>query len=104
MMPLCEFMTGRGLMKLCEMCQAAPNRFYSQLNKEFISRFNGIRLPIGIFIQFLSEIDQFTDSSSISPTQNTKKYVTQLKSVLTSEPSTSQIPVIAESNSNESSS
>ncbi|CAF3940463.1 unnamed protein product, partial [Rotaria magnacalcarata] len=40
----------------------------------------------------------------ISPTQNTKKYVTQLKSVLTSEPSTSQIPVIAESNSNESSS
>ncbi|CAF2017157.1 unnamed protein product [Rotaria magnacalcarata] len=104
MMPLCEFMTGRGLMKLCEMCQAAPNRFYSQLNKEFISRFNGIRLPIGIFIQFLSEIDRFTDSSSISPTQNTKKYVTQLKSVLTSEPSTSQIPVIAESNSNESSS
>ncbi|CAM4877483.1 unnamed protein product [Rotaria socialis] len=104
MMPLCEFMTGHGLMKLCEMCQTAPNRFYSQLNKEFISRFNGIHLPIGIFTQFLSEIDQFTDSSSISPTQNTEKYVTPLKSVLTSELSASPIPVIVESSSNESSS
>jgi hypothetical protein len=64
MMPLCELMTGLGLIKLFRICQTKPNRFYRQLNEELTSRFNGLYLPIGIFTQFLSEIDRLISSSS----------------------------------------
>lgn len=65
MMPICELMTGLGLMKLFRICQTKPSRFYSQLNEELMSRFNGLHLPIGIFTQFLSEIDHLINSSAI---------------------------------------
>jgi len=64
MMPLCELMTGLGLIKLFRICQTKPNRFYRQLNEELASRYNGLYLPIGIFTQFLSEIDRLISSSS----------------------------------------
>ena len=64
MMPICELMTGHGLVKLFRMCQTKPTRFYSQLNDELVSRFNGLHLPIGIYTQFLSEMDRLVDASS----------------------------------------
>jgi hypothetical protein len=66
MMPLCEVMTGSGLIKLFQMCQTKPNRFYVQLNEELVSRFDGLHLPIGIYTQFISEMDQLVNSSSSS--------------------------------------
>lgn len=65
MMPVCELMTGIGLIKLFRICQIKPNKFYKQLNDELTSRFNGLYLPIGIFTQFLSEMDRLISSSSI---------------------------------------
>jgi hypothetical protein len=66
MMPLCEVMTGHGLIKLFRMCQTKPSRFYGQLNDELRARFDGLHLPIGIFTEFLSEIDRLINSSSSS--------------------------------------
>ncbi|CAF0925458.1 unnamed protein product [Adineta steineri] len=65
MMPLCEFMTGYGLIKLFRICQTKPNQFYCQLNEELNARFGGLRLPLGVFTEFLSEIDRLIDSASI---------------------------------------
>jgi len=65
MMPICELMTGHGLIKLFRICQTKPSRLYSQLNDELTSRFTGLHLPIGIFTQFLSEMDRLIDSSSV---------------------------------------
>ncbi|CAF2529791.1 unnamed protein product [Rotaria sp. Silwood2] len=100
MMPLCEFMTGHGLLKLFQMCLTSPSRFYIQLNEELTSRFNGLRLPIGIFTQFLSEIDQLTSSSSISNIEAIEQDALQSTSVLPS--SSSPPPVIVKSSLNKS--
>jgi hypothetical protein len=83
MMPVCELMTGPGLIKLFRICQTKPSRFYKQLNEEIISRFNGLHLPIGIFAQFLSEMDRLINSSSI---EDIEKDALQSKSVSPSSP------------------
>jgi hypothetical protein len=83
MMPLCELMTGLGLIKLFRICQTKPSQFYRQLNEELSSRFNGLHLPIGIFTQFLSEIDRVMNSSSI---QAIEQDALQSKSVSPSSP------------------
>jgi len=72
MMPLCESMTGCGLTKLFRICQEKPNEFYNQLNDELRSRFNGLNLPLGIFTQFLGEMDQLM-SSFTPPKQNIER-------------------------------
>jgi len=84
MMPLCELMTGLGLIKLFRICQTKPNRFYLQLNEELTSRFNGLYLPIGIFTQFLSEIDRLISSSSSA--HDIEQDTIQSKSVPSSSP------------------
>ena len=65
MMPICELLTGGGLEKLFRMCQSKPNRFYTQLTEELATRFNGLHLPIGIFTEFLSEVDRLIESSAV---------------------------------------
>ncbi|CAF1412820.1 unnamed protein product [Adineta ricciae] len=65
MMPICELLNGNGLIKLFRICQTKPSRLYSQLNEELMFRFDGLHLPIGIFTQFLSEIDQLINSSTV---------------------------------------
>ncbi len=70
MMPLCESMNGYSLEKFFHMCQKRPTKFYSQLNDELHSRFNNL-LPIGIFTQFLTEIEQiFQSTIDIQPNIN----------------------------------
>lgn len=62
MMPLCESMTGRALIHFFRMCQAKPNRLHSKLNEELRSRFKGLTLPMGVYTQFLIEIDTLLES------------------------------------------
>jgi len=62
MMPLCETMTGQALIRFYRICQTKPSRVYSQLNNELSSRFRGVNLPIGVYTQFLIEIDNLIDS------------------------------------------
>lgn len=64
LMPICELMNGSGLMKLFRLSQKKPNRFYGQLNEELNKRFDGLNLPMGIFTQFLSEMDRFLQSTA----------------------------------------
>ena len=64
LMPICELMNGSGLIKLFRLSQAKPNRFYGQLNEELNKRFDGLNLPIGIFTQFLSEMDHLLQSKA----------------------------------------
>jgi hypothetical protein len=71
MMPLCESMTGQNLIELFQLCQIKPIRLYKQLNERLHSRFKGLILPIGIYTQFLSEIDHLLDSlSETSPSSS----------------------------------
>ncbi len=62
MMPLCETMTGQALIRFYRICQTKPSRVYSQLNNELSSRFRGVNLPMGVYTQFLIEIDNLIDS------------------------------------------
>jgi hypothetical protein len=57
MMPLCESMSGKALTRLFRMCQAKPSRLYGQLNEELRIRFKGLTLPMGVYTQFLIEMD-----------------------------------------------
>jgi hypothetical protein len=57
MMPVCESMTGQGLSQLFRMCQSKPSRLYRQLNEELRERFKGYTLPMGIYTQFLIEME-----------------------------------------------
>lgn len=96
MMPLCELMTGHGLIKLYHMCQTSPHRFYSQLNKEFSSRFNDMYLPIGLFTQFISEIERLTNLSSSTPLQAIENDALAAKSISSSEISTPPYSTVLE--------
>ena len=62
MMPLCESLTGHGLLKLFRISQRKPNHFFRQLNDELSTRFPGRHLPLGIFTQYLSEMDRLISS------------------------------------------
>jgi len=62
MMPLCESMSGKALLRLFRMCQRKPSRLYDQLNQELRARFNGYNLPMGIYTQFLIEMDTLVSS------------------------------------------
>jgi hypothetical protein len=88
MMPICELMTGLGLMKLFRICHKKPSRFYSQLNEELKSRFNGLHLPIGIFTQFLSEMDRLVNSPTVEAIE---QYALPLESDSSSSSSTTMI-------------
>ena len=57
MMPLCESMTGQSLIQVFRMCQSKPSRLYRQLNHELRVRFKGYTLPMGIYTQFLIEME-----------------------------------------------
>ena len=57
MMPLCELMSGQAFIRLFRMCQEKPTRLYSQLNEELRARFNGLTLPIGVYTEFLTEMN-----------------------------------------------
>jgi len=84
MMPLCESMNGHGFYKFFRMCHAEPSHFYVQLNEELRSQFNGLYLPIGIFTQFLSEVEQRTGSLPRTPMQGIKNEASQPKPALPS--------------------
>jgi hypothetical protein len=77
MMPLCESLDGYGLYKLFRMCQNEPIHFYSQLHDELRAQFDNL-LPIGIFTQFLTEVEQIIHSL---PTQNIEQDAIQSESV-----------------------
>ncbi|CAF0824435.1 unnamed protein product [Rotaria sp. Silwood1] len=57
MMPLCESMSGKALIRLFRMCQEKPKRLYNQLNEELRIRFKGLTLPMGVYAEFLIEMD-----------------------------------------------
>jgi hypothetical protein len=57
MMPLCETMSGKALLRLFRICQKKPSRVYDQLNEELRTRFNGLTLSMGTYMQFLIEMD-----------------------------------------------
>ncbi|CAF1992875.1 unnamed protein product [Rotaria magnacalcarata] len=57
MMPLCESMSGKALIRFFRMCQEKPSRLYGQLNEELRVRFKGITLPMGVYTEFLTEMD-----------------------------------------------
>ncbi|UJR21494.1 hypothetical protein I4U23_024578 [Adineta vaga] len=62
MMPLCDSMTGRGLLGFFQMCQSKPSRLFGQLNEELRSRYRGLTLPMGIYSQFLIEMDNLMNT------------------------------------------
>ncbi|CAF0722592.1 unnamed protein product [Adineta ricciae] len=64
MMPLCDTMTGRSLVGFFRMCQADPSRVYGQLSDELRSRYRGLTLPIGVYSQFLIEMDNLMSSQA----------------------------------------
>jgi hypothetical protein len=80
MMPLCESLNGHGLYKLFQMCQSKPTQFYNRLNDELRFRFDDL-LPIGIFTQFLTEVEQIIDSLSRLSTENIEHDTIQSKLV-----------------------
>jgi hypothetical protein len=57
LMPVCELMSGQAFIRLFRMCQEKPTRLYSQLNDELRARFNGFTLPIGVYTEFLTEMN-----------------------------------------------
>ena len=63
-MPLCESMSGKALIRLVRMCQKKPTRLYDQLNEELRTRFKGLTLPMGTYTQFLTEMDALIGSTS----------------------------------------
>lgn len=72
LMPLCEAMSGKALTRLFRMCQAKPSRLYDQLNDELRARYKSLTLPMGVYTQFLIEMDGLVGPSpdsllSISP-------------------------------------
>ncbi|UJR21493.1 hypothetical protein I4U23_024577 [Adineta vaga] len=66
MMPLCDSMTGRGLLRFYRICQKKPSRVHAQLNDELRSRYRGLTLPLGVYTQFLIEIDNVLEATSES--------------------------------------
>lgn len=62
MMPICESMAGRGLLRFFQMCQEKPSRLYSQINDELRARFKNLTLPMGLYTRFLTEIDNLIES------------------------------------------
>jgi hypothetical protein len=91
MIPLCESMTGCGLIKLFRICQEKPNEFYNQLNYELRSRFDGLTLPLAIFTQFLGEIDRLINSLT-PPMKNLQRNSIISTSVSSSRPSPPPAP------------
>ncbi|UJR27361.1 hypothetical protein I4U23_008653 [Adineta vaga] len=74
MMPLCEAMSGKALTRLFRMCQTKPSRLYDQLNEELRTRYKGTTLPMGVYTQFLIEMDGVVGPApdsllSLSPTR-----------------------------------
>ncbi|CAF1940146.1 unnamed protein product [Rotaria magnacalcarata] len=64
MMPICESMTGRALLRFFQMCQGKPSRLYSQINDELRARFKSVTLPMGVYTRFLIEVDNLLESIS----------------------------------------
>ncbi|CAF0722602.1 unnamed protein product [Adineta ricciae] len=64
MMPLCDSMSGRGLLKFYRMCQRKPSRVHAQLNSELRNRFRGLTLPMGMYTQFLIELDNILEGTT----------------------------------------
>lgn len=62
LMPLCESMSGKALLRLFRMCQKKPTRLYDQLNEELRTRFKGLTLPMGTYTQFFIEMDALINS------------------------------------------
>ena len=62
LMPLCESMSGKALLRLFRMCQKKPTRLYDQLNEEVRTRFKGLTLPMGTYTQFFIEMDALISS------------------------------------------
>jgi hypothetical protein len=58
------------------MCQRKPTRLYDQLNDELRIRFKGLTLPMGVYTQFLIEMDALVgpvlDTDSPVPEPNPK--------------------------------
>lgn len=79
MMPLCEALNGRGLEKLFRICQKKPTKLHEQLNGELGSRLNE-RLPMGVFTQFLSEVEQMCQLKVIKSDANTSETSRSLSS------------------------
>ena len=63
LMPLCETMDGRALIQLYKMCIDRSSRAYMLLSDELQSGYK-VKLPIGIYIRFLSAMEQRLATSS----------------------------------------
>jgi hypothetical protein len=57
LMPLCEAMNGQALMRLYKMCISRNSKIYTLLHHELNSTYK-MKLPIGIYIRFLSAVEQ----------------------------------------------
>lgn len=57
MMPICETMNGQGLIQFFRICQSRPSRVFSQISDELRRRFKGFTFPMGMYTQFLIEMD-----------------------------------------------
>ncbi|CAF3376261.1 unnamed protein product [Rotaria socialis] len=64
MIPICESMTGRALLRFFQMCQDKPSRLYSQINEELRARFKSVTLPMSVYTRFLIEVDNLLESIS----------------------------------------
>ena len=90
LMPICELMNGSGLIKLFRLAQMKPNRFYEQLNEELNRRFHNLNLPIGMFTQFLTEMDHLLQSTKVQVTEQDTSQSKSLASIPSSSPTSSQ--------------
>jgi hypothetical protein len=79
MMPLCESMSGKALIRLFRICQRKPSRVYDQLNEELRTRFKGLSLSMGTYTQFLIEMDNLVgpEADAIPPKADTAPKVTE---------------------------
>lgn len=92
LMPICELMNGSGMIKLFRMIQMKPNRFYEQINEELNRRFHGLNLPIGIFTQFLTEMDHSLQSTTKQVTESDTLQSKSLSSSSSSSPTFNPTP------------
>jgi hypothetical protein len=64
LMPLCETMDGRALIQLYKMCIDRSSRAYMLLTDELQSGYK-VKLPISIYIRFLSAMEQRLATASL---------------------------------------
>ena len=62
-MPLCETMNGRSLIQLYKMCINQNAKTYDLLSDELKSTYQ-TKLPIGIYLGFMSSIEELLDSAT----------------------------------------